>query len=220
MLSSVSKSRPKQTKLGIARAPDAEPRKSDRTREEILAAALDFLLTRPFRDFTVAELMKMSGLSRSAFYQYFDDAYDLIRTLLRALEEEIRCVAAPWFTGKGAPLPLLRESLTNLVQIGYERGPILRAVADAAVSDERLEQEWTKTLTHFDDAITSRIEQQQKQGWVPSFEARPVAEALNRMDASLLIHAFGRQPKGDPQPVVDALYRVWSATLYPTLCET
>ncbi len=201
----------------LANLPDREPisRKSDKTREAILAAALEFLWTHPFRDLTVAEIMEMAGLSRPAFYQYFDDSYDLIETLLRALENEIFLVASKWFAGDGDPLPLLRESLANLVQTCYERGPILRAVTDAAVSDERLEREWTKTFARFDDAITARIEQQQQAGWIPKFEARPVATALNRMDLLVLIHAFGRRPRSDPQPVTQALYRIWSSTLYP-----
>jgi hypothetical protein len=36
-----------------------------------LNGALEFLWTQPFREMTVAELMSITGVSRSAFYQYF-----------------------------------------------------------------------------------------------------------------------------------------------------
>jgi hypothetical protein len=60
-----------------------------------------------------------------------------------------------------------------------------------------------------------RIEEQQEAGWVPEFDARTTAVALNRMDVALIIHAFGRRPRRPSQPVLDAMLRIWSSTLYP-----
>ena len=104
--------------------------------------------------------------------------------------------------------------MAGLVRVCYQQGPILRAVVDARPMDERLEKAWTKVLKNFDDAITDRIEQQQAAGLIKPFEARPVAMALNRMDASLLIHHFGRRPRGNQKMVQKALLRVWISTLY------
>ena len=103
--------------------PVLKPRKSEQSRIKILEAALDFLWTYPFRDLTVSELMSKIGASRSAFYQYFDDLYDLIETLLHGLETAIFQVATPWLHGDGDPLPLLKQSLTGLVQICYNVVP-------------------------------------------------------------------------------------------------
>ena len=63
-------------------------------------------------------------------------------------------------------------------------------------------------------AVAARIEQHQAEGLIPAFDPRPVARALNRMDASLLIDAFGRRPRGKPEPVLDAITRIWTSTLY------
>ncbi len=194
--------------------PERAPRKSDRTRVEILQAALDFFWSHPFRDLTVNGLMSETSAGRSAFYRYFQDPYDLVEHLLRGLEADILEVAAPWFHDLGDPLPLLKQSLGGLVNLCYARGPILKAVSDAAVSDERLEKEWYRFLEKFDDAVTARIEQQQKLSLIASFDARPVAIALNRMDAALLIEAFGSRPRSRSQPVLDALTRIWISTLY------
>jgi AcrR family transcriptional regulator len=159
-------------------------------------------------------LMSTTGASRPAFYQYFTDLHDLVETLLRQLEGDIFEVARPWFEGEGDPVALLEDSLTGLVRVCYGSGPILRAVADASTTDERLEREWARFLGEFDNAVAVRIEQHQASGLIPTFDAHPVAVALNRLDASLLIHAFGRRPRGDRQAVQDALIRVWTSTLY------
>ena len=198
----------------IAATSAPKQRKSDRTRLAILDGALELLWSRPFRDLTVADLMDVTGVSRSAFYRYFDDLYALMETLLLGLEEDVFEVAAPWFSGEGDPVVSLRESLSGVVFVCYEQGPILRAVADASTTDERLERVYASFLTQFDDAVTARIEAQQAQGTIPVFEARPVAVALNRLDAALFVHAFGRHPRQNPEMVLEAATRIWMSTLY------
>ena len=188
--------------------------KPERTRAAILNAALEFIWSHPFRDMTIGALMAETGLSRSAFYQYFDDLHDLMKTLLDNLQVDIFDVTGAWFEGVGDPIALLDESLSGLVNVCYKFGPILRAVDDAAATDARFEKDWRGFLGKFDDAATSRIEADQQQGLIPGFDARPMAVALNRLDAYALIHAFGQRPRKNPKPVYEALSRIWISTLY------
>jgi AcrR family transcriptional regulator len=204
-----SSSRPRVTPQSVSRIG-----KSERTRAAILDAALEFIWSHPFRDMTVKSLTTSAGLSRSAFYQYFDDLHDLMETLLDMLKDEVMAVTGPWFTGAGDPIALLNESLTGLVEVCYRLGPILRATDDAAASDKRLEHAWAQFFDQFDDAVTARIEADQAQGLIPDFDARPVAIALNCLDAYTLIDAFGQRPRRQPEPVREALARIWISTLY------
>jgi AcrR family transcriptional regulator len=193
---------------------DVAPRKSDKTRQSILDAALKYLWTHPYRELTVSELMSIAGSSRSAFYRYYEDPPSLMEHLLQGLKEELFTVTTAWFIGEGDPIPLLKESLGNLVSVCYQQGPILRAVSDAAPMNERLEKAWTRFVKDFDDAVTQRIEHQQATGLIKPFDARPVAMALNRMNADLVRHHFGRRPRSNQRSVRDAIIRVWVATLY------
>jgi len=206
----------KQSRSRPRVAPEPRPRigKSERTRAAILDAALEFIWSHPFRDMTVNALMTSTGLSRSAFYQYFDDLHDLMETLLDMLREEVFAATGAWFTGVGNPIDLLNESLAGLVDVCYRLGPILRATEDAAATDERLEKAWRQFVKQFDDAVTTRIEADQAQGLIPNFDARPVALALNRLHAYTLIEAFAQRPRSRPKPVRKALARVWISTLY------
>ena len=188
--------------------------KSERTRAAILDTALEFIWSHPFRDMTVNALMAETGLSRSAFYQYFDDLHDLMESLLEILQDEIFAATGSWFTGVGDPIVFLKESLAGLVEVCYRLGPILRATVDAAASDKRLEKAWLEFMGEFDDAATTRIEADQQQGLIPNFDAHPVAFALNRLDAYTLSEAFGQRPRKKPEPVLAALIRIWVSTLY------
>ncbi len=190
------------------------PRKSERTRKAILDAALEFLWSHPFRDLTVGGLMSSVGASRPTFYQYFTDLHELMETLLKDVGGEILAVSMPWLEGDGDPVPLLMENLSGLVKVTYQRGPILRAVAEAAASDARLEQDWNDFVQGFDTIVAAKIEQQQAAGLIAEFPALPVAMALNRLDAALVIDQFGRRPRGKPKAVEESLTRVWVSTLY------
>ena len=200
--------------LRMSPQPTLKIGKAERTRATILNAALDLIWSHPFRDMTVSSLMASTGVSRSAFYQYFNDLHELMETLLDILQQEIFDVAEPWLAGVGDPVTLLHKTVTGLVHVCYQRGPFLRAVTDAASADPRLEKAWVQFLGGFDDAATARIEADQKQGLIPDFEARPVAFAINRLDAYTLLQAFGQHPRKEPDPVREALTRVWVSTLY------
>ena len=169
----MSEKRRPPSPLRVSPQPSRKIAKSDRTRAAILNAALDFLWSRPFREMSVTLLMASTGVSRSAFYQYFNDLHEVMEILLTTLQEEI-------FTK----------------------------------ADPRLEKAWVDFLAGFDDAACARIEADQKQGLIPDFDARPVAFALNRLDAYTLVQAFGRRPRKRPEPVREALARVWVSTLY------
>jgi len=83
---------------------------------------------------TVAELMSITGVGRSAFYQYFKDLHELMETLLQGVAEAIFEAADPWLNGEGDASVLLPQSLAALVEVCYESGPILRAVAEASTT--------------------------------------------------------------------------------------
>ena len=188
--------------------------KSARTRAAVLNAALDFVWTRPFRDMTVTSLMASTGVSRSAFYQYFNDLHEVMETLLTMLQEEIFTAVEPWLAEVGDHVALIRKTLAGLVEVCYQRGPFLRSITDAASTDPRLEMAWLQFLVGFDDAATARIEADQKQGLIPDFKVPPVAFAVNRLNAYTLLQAFGRHPREQPGPVREALTRIWISTLY------
>ena len=118
--------------------------KSERTRAAILNAALDFLWSRPFRDMTVHSLMASTGVSRSAFYQYFSDRHEVMETLLTMLQEEIFTVVEPWLGGVGDPVARIQETLGRqgvlLEQIKrLERAREERRINRAAAREHRRE---------------------------------------------------------------------------------
>lgn len=188
--------------------------KSDRTRAEIMDAALKFIWSRPFHEMTVESLMASTGVGRSTFYRYFSDLHAVMKALLDILEGEISAVVQPWFIGVGDPVALLNETVSGLVRVCYSRGPFLRAISDAAATDKRFEKDWRQFLGGFDELGVALITRDQEQELIPKFDPRPVIVALNRLDVHTIIEAFGQRPRSKPEPVREALSRIWISTLY------
>ena len=177
-------------------------------------SAVRLLWKRPFRDLTVGELMAGTSLSRPSFYQYFATLHELIESLFGDLEILLHNTADPWINGEGEPIAALRKSLGGTVQTCVEHGPILRAVAEAAPFDRRLERVWATYYQRWDEAVEGRIKAQQREGLIPRMDAQRTAHALNTLDAALMIAEFGRRPQGDPRAALDTLHRIWVGTLY------
>ena len=188
--------------------------RGDCTRIEILNEAFRFLWSRPFRDMTVENLMNQTTVCRSSFYNYFEDPHELMESLLALLEADILAGVDPWFTDDGDPVALLHSGLAAEVHICYRCGPFMKAVTDAAATDAHVETRWYEFLGRFDDAVSERIAADQELGLIESFDPRPVATALNQIDASMYIRTFGQRPRGRPGPVLDSISRLWISTLY------
>jgi len=197
-----------------ASAPRQRRRQPEEARRLITGAAVTFLFERPFRELTVAELMRSTGLSRPAFYQYYRDLHELMESLLGGLVDSIGAVGNPWLSGEGEPLEALRESLRGVVNVLAENGPILRAVSEAAPHDERLERAWSAFMGHWDTEVSERIRIQQASGLVAPFDAWSMANALNALNATVFVEAFGRPPRRDPAAVLETLHRIWVGSIY------
>jgi AcrR family transcriptional regulator len=126
--------------LRLTPQPGTRIYKAEKTRTAILNAALDFLWSRPFREMTVNELMANTGTSRSEFYHYFNDQHGVMESLLEIVLEEVLNADDPWYKGVGDPVDLLRETLSGVVDVCYERGPFLLAFTDAAAGDAHIEE--------------------------------------------------------------------------------
>ena len=163
----------------------------------------------------MGNLMAETDHSRSTFYLYFNDIHGLMEALLEEVKGGIVEGASAWLSNEGDAISELQASLKAVVDVGYEHGAILKAVSDAAPSDARLERVWQTFLGAFDEVVAARISQDQAKGVTPEFDPLPMARALNRMDAGMLIHAFGSAEKADKDSVLAAITRIWISTLYP-----
>ena len=181
---------------------------------EIISAAESFLRERPFRELTVDEVMRRTDLSRPSFYVYFRDRHHLVLRVVEHLGAELFTMSDRWLKGTGEGPELARAALDGIVAVYVEHGPVMRALADAAVDDPGVERAYTALVQSFIDATARHIEEEIAAGRILPLDARETAKALVWMNERYLTLSLGREPTADRAVVVRTIHTIWSRVLY------
>lgn len=188
----------------------------ENTKREILAAADRLLRERPYRELSVDLVMAQTGLTRTAFYRHFDDVPDLVLRLLEDVGGELYAIAERWRAGAVADFPASgRDGLSGIVQFMVRHGKLVRAVADAAATDELIERGYRQFLDSFAAMINNGLEELVERGQLDVPDTRALAQALNLMNEAFLLDQFGQEPLGDPQIAVATLETIWLRVIAP-----
>ena len=185
------------------------------SRERIVAAATELVRTTPYAALSVDEVMRQAGLGRTIFYRHFDDLGDLIlRADREAVDELYETQRLLGEARIGAEPAEVRRAIEPVVAVYERHGPLLRAIAEAAAADEHVSAGHRALRDRFD----ALVEQALRRVWPPTTSAPAdlgeTARALNHMNESYLIDAFGREPRVAPEVAVQTLTEVWDAVIH------
>jgi AcrR family transcriptional regulator len=180
------------------------------TRQQILAAADRFLRESPYRDLSVDVVMAQTGLTRTAFYRHFDDVTDLVLRLFADVSEELYAIAQRWAgtAGADAPGPAL-EGLAGVVDFFVRHGPLMRAIAEAAATDEQIERAYRGSIDALTELTAQTLERMARDRQLQVPDPRALARAMTLMNEAYLLDEFGRQPQGDRDVALATLETVW-----------
>jgi AcrR family transcriptional regulator len=179
---------------------------------EIVAAAESLLRDRPYRELTVDEVMRRTGLSRPSFYVYFKDRHALMLRVVDHVREDLMAVANEWYASETADPEVLRRALTGVVGVYGEHAPVARALADASVEDPAVEAAYNGMLQAFVDATADHIHQEQ----ISAGDPTETAKALVWMTERYLYHSSGPVRRVPPGRVLETLAAIWTRALYQT----
>src|SRR5215217_4529455 len=160
--------------------------------------------------------MRRTGLSRPSFYVYFRDRHDLVLTVVEHIGGELFAMSGRWYEGTGDGRALIRDAIGGVVGVFAAHGPVLRALADAASEDPRVEAAYVALIQRFVDATARHIEQEVAAGRVLPLDPAPTATALTWMMERYLQLQLGRTGEAPVESVADTLTTIWSRVLYGT----
>ena len=186
------------------------------TRRQILDAAEGLLRERPYRELTVDAVMAETGLTRTAFYRHFDDVTDLVLRLFADVGRELHEVAHRWAASAGVGYPAPgREGLAGVVDFYVQHGPLMRAVAEAAATDERIERAYRDSSESLIELTGATMERMAGEGLLDIPDARALARAMTLMNEAYLLAEFGRAPHGNRDLALATLEAVWLRLALP-----
>ncbi len=139
-------------------------RRHERTRQELISAALDQAVAGSFKDLTVEGVTRAAGVSRSAFYVYFGDKEEL---LLGALEDLIadhrERLGTCWAEGDD-PRRALEKGLYGVARTYSENSELLGLAFETSTYDEEVRELWMALLESVSETVADRIRSLQREG--------------------------------------------------------
>jgi len=190
----------------------------EESRRQIIEAAEAFLRERPYRELTVDELMAATGFTRTLFYRHFDDLPALVMEVLEQVGAGL-VGATREMTAAGGDPERLRHGLREVVSFFAANGPVVRAVAEAASYDDRIEAVYDGVLERFVALTESTFADLRAAGQIAELDPRATAQALTALNERYLLATLGRTPRADPEAVFDALWTIWRRTLFLDAAE-
>jgi AcrR family transcriptional regulator len=185
-------------------------RRREQVRMQIIAAADAALRRAPYRELSVEELMAAAGLPRTIFYRHFDDLADVVVRLLEEAGAELyqheQRLAA---VGDDEP-DGIRHALEAPVRSFSLHGPLLRAVAEAASHDERIDAGYRALVQRFEQLIEAFLRALAERGQTRLADPAQTARALNLMNLAYLLDVFGTiEQKVSPEVALQTLTEIW-----------
>lgn len=192
----------------------AEGKRGDEVRAQLRDGMLELARRRPFRDLRVAEIAGAAGLSRSGFYFYYGDKYELLIDAARRTGELLLGQADRWWHGSGSPEERLRAALGGVAALWVEQGELLRLVNEVSTYDERIRGFWRQLVDRFIDATAEHLYAEKQSGLIDTgLDVRGAAEALMwGSERYLYVYVAGDGERA--REFVELFTDLWARTLY------
>jgi TetR/AcrR family transcriptional regulator, ethionamide resistance regulator len=207
----------------VTRRIESPPRRA--TVEADLMRAAEELLSEghAYTELSIEQIACRVGISRSAFYFYFQDKRELLVRMVERVTELFHAQADRWWKavdengfGDDVGPAELKRTLTAVLEIWREHAPLLAAIVETAGYDREVSAFWRGVMQRFIDATRQHIEAEQAAGRGDGLPAEATAFALVWMTERVWYqHVLGSSGVSD-EALIDALTGViWTAVRGP-----
>jgi AcrR family transcriptional regulator len=190
--------------------------RGDARRDALLAAFDELLRERTLEEVNVAEISRRAGVTRSAFYFYFESKAVAVLALMQGLYDAAADANELLVKAEGAPEERIRQAITMLFDSVDRSAHTYRALLEARAASPAVRDMWEAGRADFAGVIAGMIGTERVAGHAA---VGPDEDALAKVlldlnDHALERHSLGRGP-GREQPI-DALTHIWLRTIYGT----
>ncbi len=192
--------------------------RSDTRREAILDALDEWLRGSSLEAINVAEIAKQAGVSRSAFYFYFENKAAAVAALMERIIDEVEAVNTEFVTGEASPRDRVVTMLDGLLDTCDRYRHVFGAMLEARGSSAAVREIWDSARESFAPAVADLIAAQQ----LPPSLRSPECEVPGPRVLALVLLEFNdriieRFVLGGPlsrAELTDGAAAVWLSTVY------
>lgn len=189
--------------------------KGDARRTALLTALEEHLREGSTLDeINIADISRRAGVTRSAFYFYFENK----AAAVAALHDEMYAEgfdAAGVLDGDGTVRDRIETAIRAIMGGWSQRTHLFAAILDARAASPAVRDQWEDYQQSYVDVVTDLIEAERAAGAAPAGpDAREIALALLDLNDRTLERVV-RAPEGfDADAHLDAVVHVWLTSIY------
>ena len=194
-----------------------QPQKSDLRRTAILESLDHHLRNSGFDGINIADVTKRAGVTRSAFYFYFENKAAAVAALLEPMYED-GFVASDILTSTAEPPhSRIRAMVEALLDTVEHHRYLLQAMLDARASNPAIRQVWDDARETFVPAVAAMIAAERDSGRAPD---GPQVEVIAGMLLEFNDRLLERYTLGGTltrEQLSEGAEAVWLRTIYGTV---
>lgn len=188
--------------------------RGDLRRAALLEAFDQLLREQTLEEVNVAEISRRAGVTRSAFYFYFESKATAVLALMAELYDDASDATDLLVKAEGDPRERIRSVITTLFDAVDRTPHTYRALLEARASSPGVRELWDAGRKDFAAMVAEMIERERAGGRAP---AGPDAGALAAVlldvnDHAVERHALGAGPAREQH--IDALTHLWISSIY------
>lgn len=188
--------------------------RGDQRRGALLQALDDLLREQTLEEVNVAEISRRAGVTRSAFYFYFESKATAVLALMTDLYDAASDATDLLVKAEGEPRPRIRQVLDSLFDSVDASPHTYRALLEARASNAGVREGWDLGRAEFASMVAEMIERERAAGHATDGPdaAGLAAVLLDLNDHALERHALGGTPSREQH--LDALTHIWMTSIY------
>lgn len=188
--------------------------RGDRRREALLVALDERLKSTPLDDISVADLTDSAGITRSAFYFYFDSKAAAVGVLLAMVQDEASAAVDTVVGGEGDFRTRVTAALERLTDRVLDKAHIYRALLTARSKHAQTRALWNEGRTRLAVRVAEFLRAERAAGRAPDgVDADALAEGLIHINETVL-EQLAHDPDGTREPLLTVAADMWVRTVY------
>ena len=196
------------------------PQRGDQRRASLLHALDELLQDGSFDEINIADIANRAGVTRSAFYFYFENKSAAVAALVSDMYEQAFTAAAHLTDERATPRERIEGTIRGLFASLRGNEHMYRAMHTARQTSKGVRELWDADRASFVAPVAAMIDAERAAGRAPD---GPASTALATVLLELNDVALERVALGgalDVDERVEALVTVWLRTVYGRIDET
>jgi AcrR family transcriptional regulator len=190
-----------------------QPARGDRRRTALLESLDHHLRESSLESINIADISRRAGVTRSAFYFYFENKASAVAALMEEMYDE-SASAADRLRADGTPAENIEAMVRALFSMWDRHEHLFRASLDARATSATVRELWDSDRESFVPVVSELIESERARGAAPpGTDADALASVLLELHDRML-ERLALGGRLDREQLVEAVVAIWLRAIY------